>query len=145
MGVALALAILQLSTAPTAQEQAPTNNILHDASPVMHRGSRGRRSASLSLASSTFIQVDSPSSSGQGGASSNFWDNFPSKSSATSPLSHPSLPCDISFILWVSPKTSSSTFGYIFLDAHERHHQELVTAYFIGISALPCPDFDAPL
>jgi hypothetical protein len=142
---ALASTVLQPSAAPPAWEQAPANNILHDTSLVAHRGSRGRRSASPSLASSTFIWADSPSFSGQGG-SGNFWDNCPSKSSASSPLSHCSLPHNIAIILQVSPKTGSSTFGYIFLDPHKHHCQEPVTVYFTSagrdVSALPCPNFD---
>jgi hypothetical protein len=112
----------------------------------MHCGSRRRRSSSLFSALSTILQAALPLSSGQGGTSGNFWDGFPSDSSTSSPSSHCSLLCNISIILQVSPKTGSSTFGYIFLDTHKCHHQEPITVYFTStgcnISSLPCPDFD---
>jgi hypothetical protein len=74
------------------------------------------------------------------------------KTSPVSPLchlhclvapSHATIPASC----YLSPKTGSSTFGYIFFDAHEHHRQEPVTAYFTStgreVYAFLCPDLDA--
>ncbi len=50
--------------------------------------------------------------------------------SPTPPSLGRSLPRNIAINLWVSPKSGSSTFGYIYLAAHERQHREPITPYF---------------
>ncbi len=60
-----------------------------------------------------------------------------------------SLPHDITIILWVSSKSGSSTFGYIYLDARKHLHQEPIIAYFKSagreVFAFTCLDFNAML
>jgi hypothetical protein len=52
---------------------------------------------------------------------------------------------NVAIILWISPKTGSSTMGFIYLDAHERHLQAPITTYFDSagreVYTFPCPDF----
>jgi hypothetical protein len=72
---------------------------------------------------------------------------FSVMASSSPPAHGHSLCSDTSIILRISPKSGSTTMGYIFLDIHECHHKAPISAYFTSdgpkVVPFPCPDFDA--
>jgi hypothetical protein len=137
-------------------EASPLNNALHAFSDVHVLPAGGWRMGSLNFGCSSSTQQQSILTGGlqqlapiniqsvRGGASSSFWGS--SNSPTMSPMLGCSLPLDISITLQVLPKSGSTTFGFVYLDARKHHHQAPITIYFHSagqeVYTFACPDFN---